>query len=158
VLAMIMALLLALAGPAMAGCQAKGAATTQEGGTTNRGATNASAVGGPQVVIALRAWGNNYDGQLGDGTNGNKRTRPVEVVGLRRAKIEDIAAGSTRTLALKDDGSVWAWGPSEQGQLGNGTKTEGTKTLGINTPLKVKDLGGVELIATGVDFSFAGSK
>ena len=53
---------------------------------------------------------------------------------------------------------MWAWGPSEQGQLGNGTKTECTKTLGINTPLKVKDLGGVELIATGVDFSFAGSK
>lgn len=115
-------------------------------------------MGSPQVVTALRAWGNNYDGQLGDGTNGNKRTRPVEVVGLRRAKVEDIAAGSTRTLALKDDGSVWAWGPSEQGQLGNGTKTEGTKTLGINTLLKVKDLGGVELIATGVDFSFAGSK
>ena len=53
---------------------------------------------------------------------------------------------------------MWAWGSSEQGQLGNGTKTGGTKTLGINTPLKVKDLGGVELIATGVDFSFAGSK
>lgn len=157
-LAMTMALLLAVAGPAMAGCQAKGAATTQEGRTTNRGATKASAVGSPQVVTALRAWGNNYDGQLGDGTNGNKRTRPVEVVGLRGAKVEDIAAGSTHTLALKDDGSVWAWGPSEQGQLGNGTKTEGSKTLGINTPLKVKDLGGVELIATGVDFSFAGSK
>src|ERR687894_836877 len=100
-----MALLLAVAGPAMAGCQAKGAATTQEGRTTNRGATKTSAVGSPQVVIALRDWGNNYDGQLGDGT-----------------------------------------------------KTEGTKTLGINTPLKVKDLGGVELIANGMDFSFAGSK
>jgi alpha-tubulin suppressor-like RCC1 family protein len=72
--------------------------------------------------------------------------------------VEAVAAGSTHTLALKDDGSVWVWGSSEQGQLGNGTKTEGTKTLGINTPLKVKGLGGVELIATGVDFSFAGSR
>jgi len=155
---MTMALLLTVAGPAMAGCQAKGAVTTQEGRTTNRGATNASVAGGPQVVTALRAWGNNYDGQLGDGTNGNKRTSPVEVVGLRGAKVEDIAAGQSHTLALKEDSSVWAWGFSEHGQLGNGTKTEGTKTLGINTPLKVKDLGGVELIATGVDFSFAGSK
>ncbi len=51
-----------------------------------------------------------------------------------------------------------AWGSSEQGQLGNGMKTEGTKTLGINTPLEVKDLGEVELVAAGVDFSFAGSK
>ena len=107
---MTMALLLAVAGPAMAGCQAKGAATTQEGRTTNRGATKASAVGSPQVVTALRALGNNYDGQLGDGTNGNKRTRPVEVVGLRGAKVKDIAADQGHTLALKEDGTVWAWG------------------------------------------------
>ena len=53
---------------------------------------------------------------------------------------------------------MWAWGSSEQGQLGNGMKTQGTKTLGINTPLEVKGLGGVELVATGVDFSFAGSR
>jgi alpha-tubulin suppressor-like RCC1 family protein len=53
---------------------------------------------------------------------------------------------------------VWVWGSSEQGQLGNGTKTMGTKTLGINTPLKVKNLGEVKLIAAGLDFSFAGSK
>ena len=81
---------------------------------------------------------------------------PVQVSGLDG--VEAIAAGSTHTLALKEDGTVWVWGTSEQGQLGNGMKTEGTKTLGINTPLEVKDLSGVELVATGVDFSFAGSK
>jgi hypothetical protein len=54
-LAMTMALLLAVASPAMAGCQAKGAATTQEERTANRGATNPSAADGPQVVTTLMA-------------------------------------------------------------------------------------------------------
>jgi alpha-tubulin suppressor-like RCC1 family protein len=208
VLAMTMALLLAVAG------QADGA-TTQEGRTTDRGTTNASAsaADGPQGVTTLRAWGNNYEGQLGDETNGNNRTRPVKVRGLRGAKVEEIAAGqmhtlaleedgtvlawgynrdgelgdgtnqdnpapvqvkdfrdpsgrlsgvravaagSVHSLALKEDGTVWAWGANDVGQLGNGT--EGNQPLGINTPLEVKGLGGVELIAAGLLFSFAGSK
>jgi alpha-tubulin suppressor-like RCC1 family protein len=53
---------------------------------------------------------------------------------------------------------VWAWGANDQGQLGNGTKTLGGNTLGINTPLKVKDLSGVKLVAAGLDYSLAGSK
>jgi alpha-tubulin suppressor-like RCC1 family protein len=124
------------------------------------------------------AWGYNQDGELGNGSASNAKEAkcentaepgdpqvvssctnsptPVQVSGLDG--VEAIAAGSTHTLALKEDGTVWVWGTSEQGQLGNGMKTEGTKTLGINTPLEVKDLSGVELVATGVDFSFAGSK
>jgi alpha-tubulin suppressor-like RCC1 family protein len=72
--------------------------------------------------------------------------------------VEAIAAGSVHALALKEDGSVWAWGANDQGQLGNGTKTLGGNTLGINTPLKVKDLSGVKLVAAGLDYSLAGSK
>jgi alpha-tubulin suppressor-like RCC1 family protein len=101
------------------------------------------------------AWGYNFDGQLGDGTEANS-TRPVRVGELQG--VEAIAAGSVHSLALKEDGSVWAWGANDQGQLGNGTKTLGGNTLGINTPLKVKDLSGVKLIAAGLDYSLAGSK
>ena len=87
VLAMTMALLLAVASPAMAGCQAKGAATTQER-TTKRGATNpsASSTDSPEVVTTLRAWGDNFDGQLGDGTVMTEEQVgspvPVAVIGL----------------------------------------------------------------------------
>ncbi|MDD2510381.1 MAG: DUF3048 domain-containing protein [Syntrophomonas sp.] len=64
------------------------------------------------------AWGNNYYGQLGDGTNNYNCTRPVLVQGL--SSIKQITSGSEHTLALKDDGTVWAWG---QGSLGTGTSS-----------------------------------
>ncbi len=70
--------------------------------------------------------------------------------------VRAIAAGSSHGLALKDDGSVWAWGANDQGQLGNGTETLGSNTLGTNAPAEVKDLGGVKLIAAGLDYSLAG--
>jgi alpha-tubulin suppressor-like RCC1 family protein len=76
----------------------------------------------------------------------------------RLSGVEAVAAGSVHSLALKEGGTVWAWGANDQGQLGNGAKTEGTNTLGINTPLEVKGLGGVELVAAGLLFSFAGSR
>ena len=72
---------------------------------------------------------------------------PVRVSGL--GGVEAIVAGASHGLALKEDGTVWVWGSSEQGQLGDGMKTMGTKTLVLNTPLKVKGLGGVKLIAAG---------
>src|SRR3712207_1303242 len=141
--------------------------------------------GGGWFSLALKedgtvwAWGYNQDGELGNGAADKaKETKcentskpgdpqvvssctnslsPVQVSALGGG-VEEITAGASHALALKEDGTVWVWGSSERGQLGNGTKTEGTKTLGINTPLKVKDLGGAELVAAGVDFSFAGSK
>jgi alpha-tubulin suppressor-like RCC1 family protein len=155
-LAMTTALLLAVAGLAMAGCQAKGAATTQEERTANRGATNPSAADGPQGVTALRAWGNNYSGQLGDETYGNNRTRPVKVVGLRGAKVEAIAAGQGHTLALKEDGTVLAWGYNRDGELGDGTNEDSP------APTRVKDfhdssgrLSGVRAVAAGSSHSLA---
>jgi alpha-tubulin suppressor-like RCC1 family protein len=156
VLAMTISVLLAVAGPAMAGCEAKGATTTQEERTTNRGATNASAADGPNVVTTLRAWGNNYSGQLGDETYGNNRTRPVKVGGLRGAKVEALAAGQGHTLALKNDGTVLAWGYNRDGELGNGTNEDSP------TPGLVKDfrdpsghLSGVRAVAAGSSHSLA---
>ena len=35
-----------------------------------------------------------------------------------------IAAGATHTLALKNDGTVWAWGLNGVGQLGDGSTSE----------------------------------
>jgi alpha-tubulin suppressor-like RCC1 family protein len=70
--------------------------------------------------------------------------------------ITAIAAGGAHGLALKDDGTVWAWGFNQSGQLGNGTYTLGTNVMGINTPVQVNELSGIKAIAAGGDHSLAG--
>jgi len=52
-------------------------------------------------------------------------------------------------LALKSDGTVWAWGDNEYGQIGNGALTDQT------TPVQVSGLSGIVKIATGRFFSLA---
>ena len=69
--------------------------------------------------------------------------------------VEAIAAGAEHSLALKDDGTVWAWGYNFFGQLGNGTTTLSTSP-GINTPVQVGNLSAVKVIAAGSDHSLAG--
>jgi alpha-tubulin suppressor-like RCC1 family protein len=73
------------------------------------------------------AWGANTNGELGDGTT-TKRTTPVVVSGPSGrgalGNIIAIAAGTHYSLALKADGTVWAWGRNGQGRLGDGTTTD----------------------------------
>ncbi|WEB44512.1 chromosome condensation regulator RCC1 [Streptomyces yunnanensis] len=91
------------------------------------------------------AWGRNENGQLGDGTTSAKNTgvtKPVAVQGLD--KVKAIAAGCHFSLALRQDGTVWAWGANSHGQLGNGNI--GTDR---NTPQQVPNLEGVTALAPG---------
>jgi alpha-tubulin suppressor-like RCC1 family protein len=53
------------------------------------------------------AWGNNFSGQLGDGST-NHRNAPAQIPSL--SGVVSIAAGNNHSLALKGDGSVWYWG------------------------------------------------
>ena len=54
---------------------------------------------------SLWAWGNNDYGQLGDGTK-TSRTNPVQI----GQSFSAAAAGSSKTVAVKSDGSLWVWG------------------------------------------------
>ena len=58
--------------------------------------------------------------------------------------IEQIAAGGYHSLALKSDGTVWAWGDNNMGQLGDGTISDDDRT----TPAQVPNLTGVVAIAS----------
>ncbi len=57
------------------------------------------------------AWGYNYSSQLGNGSTSN-RTTPVQVQVSGLSDVIAIAAGDDHSLALKNDGTVWAWGTS----------------------------------------------
>jgi alpha-tubulin suppressor-like RCC1 family protein len=100
----------------------------------------------------VRAFGYNNYGQLGDGTNSN-RNIPIQVTGL--SGITAISAGGYSTvnfsLALKNDGTVWAWGYNGQGQLGLGNTT----TRYVPEEIPSSSFGGVKVkaIAAGANHS-----
>ncbi len=71
---------------------------------------------------AIKCWGRNFEGQLGDGTNGNLRTTPVDVSGFSDGAIA-VSAGDTHTCAVTTAGGVRCWGRNAHGQLGDGTTT-----------------------------------
>lgn len=80
---------------------------------------------GQLFSIALRndgtayAWGDNSWHQLGDGTFSNYRDYPAKMIGL--TGIVEISAGSNHSIALKNDGTLWACGKNDNGQLGDST-------------------------------------
>jgi alpha-tubulin suppressor-like RCC1 family protein len=95
----------------------------------------------------VRAWGDNDSGQLGNGPRLTETTLPVDVKNLTDAKA--IAAGDYHSLALKENGTVWAWGDNAVGQLGNAT------TLRSYVPVKVINLTDVKAIAASTSLSMA---
>ena len=65
----------------------------------------------------------------------------MRVAGLTDVKA--VACGTYHSLALKNDGTAWAWGYNNQGQLGDGTTTDRW------TPVQVAGLTGVTALAAG---------
>jgi alpha-tubulin suppressor-like RCC1 family protein len=93
------------------------------------------------------AWGFNYYGQLGNGTN-IESLMPVPVMNL--TNVVDVAAGDQHSIAVKADGTLWAWGNNDSGQLCNGTIT-GT----VNVPTQVVDFTNAVKVAAGVSHCIA---
>ena len=67
---------------------------------------------------AVKCWGRNYYGQLGDNTQYNNRTSPVAVVGMSSG-ISRVSAGDGFTCAVTTAGAAKCWGLGNDGQLGN---------------------------------------
>jgi alpha-tubulin suppressor-like RCC1 family protein len=64
----------------------------------------------------------NRNGRLGDGTTVDRATPTQE--STETTNWSAIAAGNLHTVALKPDGTFWAWGYNPSGELGDGTNTQ----------------------------------
>ncbi|MEN3370778.1 MAG: hypothetical protein V7609_2921 [Verrucomicrobiota bacterium] len=94
------------------------------------------------------AWGSNYSNQIGDGSpTWKSQDVPVQVANL--VNITKVASSYDHTLALANDGTVWAWGENFAGQLGDGTNQS------HQTPVLVTGLADVVAIATAYSYSLA---
>src|ERR687894_1416992 len=162
---LVMITVLAASSPAMVACQTEEAATNQEAATSSStsssSSSSSSSMGGLETFTTVAAWGDNFFGQLGNGVplpypDDSRSTMPVEVSNLDGAELKAIAGGVNHSLALKNDGTVLAWGLNQDGQLGDGTNTDSS------TPVEVEDpndpsgyLSGVSAIAAGGAHSLA---
>jgi len=114
--------------------------------------------GGYTHVLALKndstvwAWGDNTNGELGNNATMNDST-PVQVMGPGGVgnlnHVVAIAAGQFISFALKNDGTVWAWGNNGNGAIGDNTTTERHTPVQVHGPLGVGFLTGITALAAG---------
>ena len=100
------------------------------------------------------AWGANQNGQIGFApTDENEKSRRYPFQWLLGAAAGSawiqVASGDWHSVALRADGTVWAWGLNKKGQLGDGTTTDHAE------PQPVSGLSGVIAVAAGRHHSLA---
>lgn len=90
----------------------------------------------------LWAWGGNNRGQLGDGSVTSKSS-PVQIGALTDWGGARFACGGIHTVAVKPNGTLWAWGGGDSGQLGDNSG------LDRSSPVQVGALTNWKMPATG---------
>lgn len=137
------------------------------------GVTAIAAGGGGALALLkssgkVMAWGQNGEGELGDGTSSGPEMcrvpptaacakEPVEVSGL--SGISTMSAGSNFGLALRADGTLAVWGGNGLGQLATGSNIgpEACRTEACSTkPLAVSGLADAKGIGASAfsDYAF----
>ncbi|MGQ0799402.1 MAG: RCC1 domain-containing protein [Pseudomarimonas sp.] len=106
--------------------------------STGEGHTCALTTGG-----GVKCWGDNLDGQLGDGNSSSRRSTPVDVSDLSSG-VAAISAGDSHTCAQTTSGGVKCWGGKCDGQLGDGSRTQRLTAVAVSG------------LASGVDAISAG--
>ncbi|MBK8259633.1 MAG: hypothetical protein IPK82_44125 [Polyangiaceae bacterium] len=98
------------------------------------------------------AWGANAGGECGDEAPSPWATRAGRirtVAGAFMNNVTAIAGGQFASIALRSDGTVWAWGDDRQGQLGDRSNAIRARAG------QIPGLGQVVEIGAGRQFFFA---
>ncbi|NVO06105.1 MAG: hypothetical protein HXX19_09345 [Rhodoferax sp.] len=117
---------------------------------------NSSAVLKARVSGAAQTylWGDNTWGQMGIGSQVTPSSTPAVVADTATWKA--IAAGGSHTLAVKSDGTLWAWGLNQDGQLGDGfSAASGQSHVFQTTPEKIGTSSTWATVAAGEAHSMA---
>ena len=80
---------------------------------------------------SLYMWGENSDGQLGNGSTTNRST-PVKIM----ENVATVSLGAWHSAAITKDGSLYMWGYNNYGQLGNGSSGNYEKSV---SPIKIME-------------------
>jgi alpha-tubulin suppressor-like RCC1 family protein len=85
-------------------------------------------IAGTKFDGTLWTWGYNNTGQLGDNTVVSKSS-PIQTIGAA-TNWSQVSAGANNTAGIKSDGTLWIWGGSNGGTIGNNT------SVGVNSPVQ----------------------
>ena len=100
----------------------------------------------PIAVFGMWGFGSNSNGELGLGDIAN-RSSPTQIGSLFEWQI--IANGNGHALGIKDTGSLWSWGASNQGGLGIG----GDPAIKYSSPVQIGALTDWLSVSAGNNFS-----
>ena len=148
--AALLALLLALPAPALA----YDGATPDQPNRLSAGLSHTAYV---DEHGTLWTWGSNQEGQLGaetQETGVDREGNQVAVSGTSLAVLEDVrsvAAGGDFTVALKTDGTLWAWGGNDYGQRGNGTVVSAAQPVQVLDQVTAVSAGDYHVAAIRAD-------
>jgi alpha-tubulin suppressor-like RCC1 family protein len=95
----------------------------------------------------LWAWGSNLDGRTGRDRTSGSTDRPIIIETSQ--DWQSISAGWNHSLAIKNDGTLWAWGNNGEYQLGNGNQDA------LKVATQIGTSSGWAKVSAGKDFSVA---
>ncbi len=97
----------------------------------------------------LWAMGDNLTGQLGNGTNGagTDSAQPVVVA----SNVVSVAAGAYHSLFMKFDGTLWAMGRNDNGQLGLGTVGDTNRPVQVTSNVMAVAAGALHSLFVETD-------
>jgi alpha-tubulin suppressor-like RCC1 family protein len=97
----------------------------------------------------VKCWGDNSNGQIGNGKTSSDRLTPGPVSGL--SSVTNVAAGQNYTCAIVSGGAVKCWGENSNGQLGDGTHTTSMTPV---TTSGIANATAISVVSAGDDNSY----